>query len=173
MINKDDKKIKKNVIVLLICYLFFLSNITTTLAASITCTPVEITIEDKNIVLPGVNGAHMTQAYFIHNTSKQSLWMDHPSTRRSSSAGWSSYLRPGNWSVLLLNRKNFAINCAVIQPDKVEYLNCADVVFVCTPQHLNLNLKRDGSYWLTEDNSWDDLLKILEKKSSGKPKTLI
>lgn len=132
----------------------------------VTCAPLVLKSQDNNIILPGVENTHTAQIYFIHNTSQQSIWLDHPVENKSAgaSAGWSSYSLPGKWSALLLNRKNFAISCAVIQPGKVEVRNCEKVISVCVPKLPLFDSKRKGSYWLVEDRTWDDLLKMLEKR---------
>lgn len=133
--------------------------------AGITCTPITLKAHDKNIILPGVDDVHSSQIYLMQNVSKQSLWLDHPNERhRSASAGWSSYLLPGKWSALLVNRKNFTISCAEIQPGKVDYQNCSKAITVCTPHVASFDSKRKGSYWLVEDQSWEDLLKALDKR---------
>lgn len=133
-------------------------------ANSEVCLPVTLKMQNKNIVLPGVTQPRTLQVYFFKNISAQSLWLDHPVEQRAASAGWSSYLRAGNASALVVNRKNFTISCAVIQPGKVEYLDCAKVVAVCVPKHMSLNVKRKGTYWLAEDKVWDSLLAILSKR---------
>ena len=132
--------------------------------SGITCTPFTPKTLDKTIILPGVDDPHTTQIYFLQNTSKQSLWIDHVVEKnRSANAGWSSYIRPGKWSAILINRKNFILTCAAIEPGKVDYQNCAKAVSMCTPK-ITFNSKRKGSYWLVEDQSWDNLLSALEKR---------
>ncbi len=132
------------------------------------CKPLKAKEHEKNIILPGVDQPRTTVIYFIQNIAKQSLWLDHPVQRRSASAGWSSYVQPGMWSALLVNRKDFAISCAEIQPGKVDYLHCEKVISICSPEKLAVDSKRKGSYWLTENKSWDDLLKALEKRGVKK-----
>lgn len=143
--------------------LFFVSNATFA-NAKITCSPIKVESQNKNIILPGIEQRHTTKIYFMKNISDKSLWVDHPVEKRSVSAGWSSYFQPGQWSALLINRKNFAISCALIQPGKVSYQDCGKVISVCVPQKVAFEAKRKGSYWLVENKSWDDLLKLLEKK---------
>jgi hypothetical protein len=84
----------------------------------------------------------------------------HPSV----SAGWSSYLRNGNSSAIWVNRKNFNLSCAVIQPGKLEYLDCAKVISICEPKEVVYQSSRKGTYWLVEDKPWDDLIKLLGKR---------
>lgn len=134
-------------------------------AANVVCTPAENKIQNKNIFLSGVEEARATQIYFIRNLSSQSLWLDHPVEKhRSAHAGWSSYLRPGKWSAILVNRKNFELSCAVIQPGNLSYQDCTKAISVCVPNQATFDSKRKGSYWLAEDLEWDELLKALEKR---------
>ncbi|EKD73984.1 MAG: hypothetical protein ACD_45C00118G0005 [uncultured bacterium] len=128
------------------------------------CEPVMLKSQNKNIVLPGVEQSRMMQVYFFKNISAHSIWLDHPE-HRSANAGWSSYLRPGHSSALLVNRKNFSMSCAVIKPGKVEYLDCAKEIILCTPKEVTMTTKpRKGTYWLVEDKAWDDLIKSLAKR---------
>jgi hypothetical protein len=132
-------------------------------AENISCTPAVVKVENKNIILPGITQPKTTKVYFFNNVSKQSLWLDHPVEKRSASAGWSSYLRPSNWSAIVLNRKNFAISCAVIKPGSVDYQDCSKAITICSPQHYTLNTKQKGTFWLVEDRTWDEFLKKMEK----------
>ncbi|MEO8402209.1 MAG: hypothetical protein ABI597_10515 [Gammaproteobacteria bacterium] len=129
------------------------------------CSPVEMTSQNNNLILSGVDQKHQSQVYIFKNLSSHSIWLDHPVEKRSSSAGWSSYLRVGNSSALMVNRKNFSISCEVIKPGKVDTLDCAKVISVCAPNHIEI-LKTDkkGTYWLAENQSWDELVVALEKR---------
>lgn len=129
------------------------------------CPAVDMTIDNDNVVLTqSPHSKTSTQIYFIQNKSKNSIFIDHVSDNPGASAGWSTYLRSGNWAVLALNKKTFAIHCAMIQPGKVVALNCQDTITVCTPPHLTINKKIKGNYWLAEDKPWESVVKILEKK---------
>lgn len=132
---------------------------------SVTCTVLKLKTQNKNILLPDI-----AQIYFVHNISQKSLWLDHPAEHKGKgvSAGWSSYFQPGKWSAILLNRKNFAISCAVIQPGKVDYQDCAKVISVCQPEKISFESNRKGSYWLVEDKTWDELLSALGKRGVQK-----
>lgn len=148
-----------------ILYVFLLCVSSVCFAANdFTCAPLEVKMQNKNIILPGVDEPRTTKIYFLQNVSNQSLWLDHPVDHPSASAGWSSYSLPGKWSAILLNRKNFAISCAVINPGKVDYQDCSKVISVCTSKNAVFDSKRKGSYWLAENLTKDDMLKILEKR---------
>ena len=149
-----------------IILLFFMTSLTAAYAnTNASCVPLTGKMQDKNIILPGPNEPRATTIYFFKNISSQSIWIDHPIPHPSASAGWSSYLRPGNSSALLVNRKNFAISCAVIHPGKVEYLNCEKVISVCVANKVTMTqTSRKGTYWLSEDKSYDDLMAALKKR---------
>ena len=142
---------------------FILFNLSIAQAASIICTPVLIKAEDKNIILPGPNQPRSAVIYFLQNRAPQSVWLDHPTgEHKGASAGWSSYIHPNHWSALVLNRKQFVINCATIKPGKVDYLDCKQIISVCTPKGLSAP-KRKNTYWLVENKLWDDLLATVNK----------
>lgn len=128
------------------------------------CISAKLKIDHKNLVflLPEKK---INQVYFIHNRSKQSLWIDHPAEKKGMSAGWSSYLRVGKWSALLLNRNNFVITCATIEPGKVNYRDCSKNIEVCTIPKLTFESKRKGTYWLIEDKDWEGLMTAFANKS--------
>lgn len=128
------------------------------------CTPLEIKSENKEIILPGPDQPRTNKFYFFKNLTEKSIWLDHPVLHPSVSAGWSSYLRAGNSSAILVNRKNFNLSCAVIKPGKVEYLDCTKVVSICEPKDVVFKSARKGTYWLAEDKPWDDLMKALAKR---------
>lgn len=147
-----------------IILLFFLTQ-TVFSAEGPICAPVSVKTFNKMLILPG-NKTSPNTIYFLQNLSERSLWLDHPSDHPGSAkAGWSSYLQPDHWSAILLTQKDFALSCAIIEPGKVIYLDCSKVLAVCIPEKSYLASKRMGSYWLAENQSLDDLLKIVAKRS--------
>lgn len=144
--------------------IFLLSSMSLVHANSfLACPPATVKFEANNIILPGPVQARSAVIYFFRNNTEESLWLDHPVAHPSASAGWSSYIQPGNWSALILNRKNFAISCAVINPGKVDYLECKNAVSVCSPKEINLP-KRKTTYWLIENKPWDELVAAVKKR---------
>src|SRR5579872_1688727 len=128
------------------------------------CRPAKVTVQNNTLILPGVENSKTTQIYFLKNVSQQSIWVDHPHTK-SMNAGWATYLRPGNWAALSLNRKDFVISCASIQPGQVNALNCSHLLSVCLPQKMQMNPSaKPATFWLAEDKPWDDLLVALKKR---------
>ncbi len=126
------------------------------------CVPITVKTDNKNIILPGPVEARTVVMYFFNNKIQSSLWLDHPVTRPSMSAGWSSYIRPGNWSALVVNRKNFTISCAVIKPGKVDYLDCSQVLSICSPQGWGPT-KGKSTHWMLENKTWDEIVKFFTK----------
>jgi len=145
----------------------FFFNVANAAPSGLSCTPAVVKVEGKNIILPGPTQEKTAQVYFFNNISKKSLWLDHPIDKLSASAGWSSYFQPGNWSAMVVNRKDFTISCAQIEPGKVAYQECAKAIAICTPKQVDFDAKRKGSYWLVEDKSWDDFVVALKKHSKG------
>jgi len=154
------KTIKRSTFLMLCCF-----TSVAVAAGEASCIPLPLKNQNKTITLPGVDGKDAKQIYFLKNISSESLWIDHPrEPNRTANAGWSSYLRPGLWSAILIDRKNFVLNCAVIQPGKVDTRTCAKSITVCTLPKATLGAKRKGSYWLAEDQPWEELLVSAEKR---------
>jgi hypothetical protein len=131
--------------------------------ANADCAPLNFTMEKNDMVLQG-NPKTSTQVFFFHNKSNKSIFLDRGGENPGASAGWSTYLRPDHWSVLLLNKKSFTVHCTMIEPGTVVVLNCKDMIEVCTPPNLTLNKKLKGNFWLAEDKPFESVVKILEKK---------
>ncbi len=131
-------------------------------ADKVACTSLKIKAQDKSITLPGKS---TPQIYFLKNTSEKSVWIDHPVKRSAgASAGWAAYVSPGSWSALVIYKKGFALTCATIQPGKVDYLDCSHIISICTPPQVKDTARFKSSHWLSENKTWDELLKALEKR---------
>lgn len=128
------------------------------------CVPVQAKSQGDNMVIVNTGAAeNVSQVYLLKNTSTKSLWLDHPIKNPSASAGWSTYLRTGNGSALLLDKKEFALSCSVIEPGKVTSMNCVKAISLCLVKKPQKNSHRKGSYWLVEDKPWPDLVKMFLK----------
>ncbi len=150
---------------LMISLLIFFLGISATFAKEFPCTPITFSIEQNQTTLPGASKQSPVQAYLFKNKSTDGIWIDHPDLKNKGvSAGWSSYIRPNNWSALVINKSNFAVSCALIKPGKVEYIDCRKVLEVCAPQQIILNKKINGNFWLAEDKDWDSLLRTLQRR---------
>lgn len=154
----------RNFIRILIGILWGMSVVHAETEALVSCSPIKLKEENKMIILPGPTTPGSSQIYLLKNTSKQAIWLDHPNAKRSMNAGWSSYLRTGNWSAFLSNRSNFVLNCAVIKPGLVDYIDCAHVISVCVPKQVMTKEPAKKTYWLVEDKTWDDMIKAMKKR---------
>ena len=126
------------------------------------CTPTKVLkSQNKNIILEGATDTHV---YLIKNHTQKSIWLDHPGKHSGASAGWSSYLKPGDWSALLVEKHDFSVSCSVIAPGKMETLDCAQSLSVCKPMHLAYTSHRKGTFWLVEGKPWKELLKGLQAR---------
>lgn len=148
--------------ILMALFLIFFS-VTSFATNNFQCTPYKSKIDGKNIILNAELPKEGALVYLFQNNSKKSLWLDHPTKKMGASAGWSSYLRKGNWSALVVNRKDFSISCAVIQPGHADNLNCSQVISICKPYQVAVS-KRKGTYWLVEDKSWDAVVAVVTNK---------
>lgn len=137
----------------------------------VTCDLFPLTVRDNNLILNSAGQKISGPIYFIKNNYSQSLWIDHPNEKRSANAGWSSYIRPGQWSALMLNRKDFALSCAVLHPGQIEYLDCKKVLTVCLLQHYPITFLVKGTFWIAEDKNWEDLWKVVVRRTKSEPRS--
>lgn len=94
----------------------------------------------------------------IHNLSATDLWITHPVSDPSASAGWSSRLSAGNWSALTLDQQKFELSCIESRPGHEQQIPCEGVIAVCTWSKVKLPEKSNGTYWAAEDQSLSNLL---------------
>lgn len=139
-------------------FFFFILFISSSFAAdSIAFSPAKTSSQGNKVVILNEG----TKIYLIHNVSAKSIWIDHPTKKQSASAGWASFITPGNWSALLIDKKNFIISCSQIKPGEVVDLNCNNTIAVFL---YPISTQKKGTYWLVENKSYNDLLKLLSHK---------
>jgi len=128
------------------------------------CEPFVLQKDKLDIVLTPNTDNPLPQLYFFSNKASSGVFIEQAMNNNpGASAGWSSYLRPGHWSVLLLNKKTLTLHCSTIEPGKVVALNCAETITVCNPNYI-VPRQMKGSAWLAEDKTWEALMKVIEKK---------
>lgn len=90
----------------------------------------------------------------IHNLSTIDIWITHPVSEPSASAGWSSRLQAGNWSALALDEKSFELSCIESRPGHEQQVPCAGLLAACqwTPVKTPKS-KSGGTFWAGEDMS--------------------
>ena len=115
------------------------------------CKP--ILVKDESIVL----NAKEPQVVLIHNLSASDLWITHPVSDPSASAGWSSRLESGNWSALTVDKEAFELSCIESKPGHEQQVPCAGVTAVCEWQGAKTPEQTTGTFWAGENLSLQTL----------------
>jgi hypothetical protein len=89
----------------------------------------------------------------IHNLSNVDLWITHPVSDPSVSAGWSSRLQAGNWSALALDKKDFELSCIESRPGHEQQVPCAGLLAACQWPKVTVKKGETGTFWAGEDLS--------------------
>lgn len=90
---------------------------------------------------------------FIHNLSNTDIWITHPVTNPSASAGWTTRLQAGNWSALALDKPLFVLSCIESRPGHEQQVPCEGVIAVCQWNKVKLPENAQGTFWAAEDKS--------------------
>ena len=112
---------------------------------SASCKPV--TVEGESVILT----AKKPSLVMIHNLSATDLWITHPVSEPSASAGWSSRLQAGNWSALALDKDSFELSCIESKPGHEQQIPCKGVISVCNWSEATMPAKSLGTYWAGEN----------------------
>lgn len=89
------------------------------------CKPVQV---QGNSVMVDVKKGNLI---FIHSTAKSDLWLNHPVTDPSASAGWTSRIQANHWSALALDKSSFEITCIESRPGHEQQIPCEGMIAVC------------------------------------------
>ena len=128
------------------------------------CKPVAV--EGESVIL----SAKKPQLMMIHNLSKNDLWITHPVSEPSASAGWSSRLQAGNWSALALDKESFELSCIESKPGHEQQVPCKGMITVCQWSTVNLPPTQGaGTYWAGENLSLSGLTAQLGGRGFGLP----
>lgn len=106
----------------------------------------------------------------IHNTSANDLWITHPVSKPSASAGWSSRLDAGNWSALAFDKKAFELSCIESKPGHEQQIPCSSVIAVCQ-WDVSFPDTLSGTFWAGENMTLVALTAHLSERGLGLPKT--
>ncbi|WP_419419849.1 hypothetical protein ACNVED_00660 [Legionella sp. D16C41] len=109
------------------------------------CTPV--VVKDETVVLK----AKQPTLYLIYNNSNSDLWITHPVSEPSASAGWSSRLESQNWSALAVNQSSFELSCIETKPGHEQQVPCAGILAVCKWSKVKLPASSTGTFWAGEN----------------------
>ncbi len=158
---------------LVMCGIITLLGFATVQAAPVKNIPSELLLncqlKDKvytanlNYVLNKITPKQIPQVYFLKNKSKYMLVIDHVQKDAGAKAGWSSYLAPGKWSALAVSQTGFSVRCTISQQGKFYQGGCEKLLSVCQPM-AGATINANGSYWVAENKSWQDFIKIMQEK---------
>ncbi|KTD11951.1 hypothetical protein Lgra_1409 [Legionella gratiana] len=98
--------------------------------------------------------------FFIHNLTAADLWITHPVTNPSASAGWTTRLKGGNWSALALKKGPFILNCVESKPGHEQQSPCEGAIAVCQWKAKGVKIPANASkttFWVAEDMSLSGL----------------
>jgi len=125
----------------------------------------------KNIV--GKKGFYFLQTnmpnqlFLFYNRDKQAVWLDHPVSHPSASAGWASKLQPGKWSALLVSDPRFQVSCNYMNK-KGQYrrMTCDKAIIVCHMRQIKMKNqdKNNGNFWAGENRSLTELITYLKQR---------
>jgi hypothetical protein len=97
--------------------------------------------------------AKKNKLVFIHNLTKFDLWITHPVTEPSASAGWASRLQADNWSALAVDKPSFILNCIESKPGHEQQVPCEGTIAVCQWRGAKMPGNEKGTFWAAEDKS--------------------
>lgn len=87
----------------------------------------------------------------IHNRSTASLWLTHPVTNASASAGWTSQLDAGKWSALAVEKETFEMTCIESRPGHEQQMPCSGMIMACQFSGMTLPEPLKGTFWAAEN----------------------
>lgn len=89
--------------------------------------------------------------FLIQNLSSSDIWITHPVSEPSASAGWSTRLEAGNWSALTVEKKPFELSCIESRPGHEQQIACEGVIAVCSWDDVKLPANANGTFWAGEN----------------------
>lgn len=116
-----------------------------------------VTLQEKSVAL----STKKPVLAMIHNLSETDLWITHPVSEPSASAGWSSRLQAGNWSSLALDKESFELSCVESKPGHEQQVSCKAVIFVCLWPEVIIPVKQTGTFWAGENMNLSALMAYL------------
>lgn len=94
----------------------------------------------------------------VHNLTETDLWVTHPVSNASASAGWSSRVQPNNWSALLVEKPPFVLSCIESRPGHEQQIPCEGSIAVCHWRAAAIPASEKGTFWVGEDLSLNALM---------------
>ncbi|KTD45799.1 hypothetical protein Lrub_2596 [Legionella rubrilucens] len=131
--------------------------------APASCQPVAV--QGESVML----SAKKPLLILIHNLSKNDLWITHPVSDPSASAGWSSRLQSDKWSALALDKEAFELSCIESKPGHEQQIPCTGAIAVCQWPVVTMPAQSSGTFWAGEDMTLSALLTHLGGNGFGLP----
>ena len=88
---------------------------------------------------------------FIHNLTQADLWITHPESNPSASAGWSSRLQANHWSALVVDKSSFNLSCIESKPGHEQVIPCEGAIAVCQAKKVKMPEDGEATFWVGED----------------------
>jgi hypothetical protein len=128
-------------------------------------------------VMPVSSGTLMLPAnapalVMLHNQSDSELWITHPISDPSASAGWSSRLQSNRWSAFALGSQAFELSCIESKPGHEQQIPCSGVITVCQWLGIKTTDKQPVPYWAGENMPLSELLAHLSQRGFQLPEPL-
>lgn len=125
-----------------------------------------IAVQGESVALK----AKKAKLFFIHNITGYDLWITHPVTNPSASAGWSSRLQSENWSALVIDKGPFDITCIESRPGHEQQIPCEGAIAVCQWTGGKIPASKGGDFWASEDLSLSALISAIGGRGFVLPK---
>lgn len=90
--------------------------------------------------------------YAIQNSASQPIWLTHEKKNANMSAGFASQLFPQHWSVILITRRDFDLQCSFAQKSgRIVHVPCKRVIRVCQFSEFYFKNPLSGGFWVVEN----------------------
>lgn len=122
-------------------------------------------LQKESIIL----SAKHSMLVLLYNKSSDDIWITHPVSNVSASAGWSSRLEAGKWSALALDKKHFELSCVESKPGHEQQVSCVELVTVCEWTNVIFPEKNTGTFWAAENMNLSSLTIQLGEKGYKLP----
>jgi hypothetical protein len=126
------------------------------------CKPTTVFYKDNELIFKQQLNNGEAGVYLLHNTSKETLTLDHRKKDAGAGAGWASQIAPNHWSAIIISDPQFNMQCTTTTKDGLQVRDCA-VLKICQPKNMAI-IQAEGNYWTEEDKSLRDLKKNLNDK---------
>lgn len=98
--------------------------------------------------------------YLIQNRSNKAVELEHYETKDVfMSPKLHSKLEPSNWSAFASDVENMYFKCFNQVDDKIEAINCADVLEICQYPRVKFALSNMGNYWVSTNKEQGQVIR--------------